>query len=67
MNASTDVMLHSYQLRATVGEHYNEEDVVVIATHGTNEPQEFITTFGLNQPGAEVAFKVYLILTTDNE
>ena len=66
-DASTDAMLHSYQLRATVGDHYNEEDAVVIATHGPNEPREFITTFGLNQPEAEVAFKVFVILTTDNE
>ena len=65
--ASTDPMLHSYQLRATVGDHYNEEDAVVIDTHGPNVPREFITTFGLNQPGAAVAFKVFVILTTDNE
>ena len=49
------------------GDHYNEEDAVVIDTHGPNEPQEFITTFGLNQPGAAVAFKVFVILNTDNE
>jgi hypothetical protein len=66
-DASTDAMLHSYQLRGTVGDHYNEEDAVVIDTHGPNDPREFITTFGLNQPGAAVAFKVYVILTTDNE
>ena len=66
-DASTDAMLHSYQLRGNVGDHYSDEDAVVIATHGPNDPREFITGFGLNQPGAQVAFKVYVVLTTDNE
>jgi len=66
-DASTDATLHSYQLRGNVGDHYSDEDAMVIATHGPNDPREFITTFGLNQPGAQVAFKVYVILTTDNE
>ena len=66
-DASTDLMLHSYQLRGNVGGHYSDEDAVVIATHGPNEPRKFVTTFGLNQPGAEAAFKVYVIMATDNE
>ena len=66
-DASTDPLLHSYQLRGTVGEHYNEEDAVVIASHFPQEPREFLTPFGLTQPGAQVAFKVFVILTTDNE
>ena len=66
-DASTDAMLQSYQLRGNVGEHYSDEDAVVIATHGPNAAREFVTPFGLNQPGAHVAFKVFVILTTDNE
>ena len=66
-DASTDALLHSYQLRATVGDHYDGEDAVLLATHGPGDPREFLTTFGLNQPGAQVAFKVFVILTTDNE
>jgi hypothetical protein len=66
-DASTDSMLQSYQLRGNVGEHYSDEDAVVIATHGPNAAREFVTPFGLNQPGAQVAFKVFVILTTDNE
>ena len=66
-DASTDAMLHSYQLRGTVGDHYDEEDAVVIATNAPGAPREFITPFGLNQPGAKVALKVFVILTTDNE
>ena len=65
--ASTDSMLHSYELRGTVGDRYSDEDAVVIATHSPNDPREFVTTFGLNQPGAEIALKVYVVLTTGNE
>lgn len=66
-DASTDAMLHSYQLRGTAGDEYDEEDAVVIATNAPGAPREFLTSFGLNQPGARVAFKVFVILTTDNE
>ena len=65
-DASTDAMLHSYQLRGTVGDDYNE-DAVVIATHAPADPREFVVPFGLNQPGAKVALKVYVILITGNE
>ena len=34
---------------------------------GASGPREFITPFGLNQPGARVALKVYVILNTGNE
>ena len=60
-------MLERYELRGTVGDRYEEADAVVIASHSPSEPREFITTFGLNQPGAEVALKVFVILTTGNE
>ena len=50
-----------------MGDHYDEEDAVVIATNAPGAPREFITPFGLNQPGAKVALKVFVILTTDNE
>ena len=65
--ASTDRLLHSYELRGNVGQTYSAEDAVVIATHGPNELREFVAPFGLNQPGAEVALKVFVILTTGNE
>ena len=35
--------------------------------HGPKQPREFVATFGLNQPGAAVAFKVFVTLTTDHE
>ena len=65
--ASAESMLESYQLRGSVGDAYNEEDAVVLATHGPEDAREFVTTFGLNQPGAQVALKVFVILTTGNE
>ena len=48
-------------------DHYDEEDVVVIATPGPNDPREFVTTFVRAQPGAQMAFKVFVTLNTDNE
>jgi hypothetical protein len=66
-DASNDAMLERYELRGTVGDRYVDGDAVVIASHGPNDPREFTTTFGLNQPGAEVALKVFVILTTGNE
>ena len=66
-DASTDGTLYSYQLRGNVGSDYNDEDAVVIATNAPGAPREFITPFGLNQPGARIALKVYVILTTGNE
>lgn len=66
-DVSEDPMLERYELRGTVGEHYDEADAVVIASHTPAQPREFITTFGLNQPGAQVALKVFVILTTGNE
>ena len=66
-DASTDSMLESYELRGSAGDEYNDEDAVVIATNEPGAPREFITPFGLNQPGAKVALKVYVKLTTGNE
>jgi hypothetical protein len=65
--ASTDPLLARYELRGTVGDHYDEQDAVVIASRLPNEEREFVTTFGLTQPGAEVAFKVFVVLSTGNE
>ncbi len=64
---SIDGMLARYELRGHVGEEYHEEDAVVIASRLPEEPREFVSTFGLTQAGAQVALKVYVILTTGNE
>ena len=65
--ASEDAALLHYQLRGTVGEDYDEDDAVALATRGPEEAREFLTKFGLGQPGARIALKVYVILTTGNE
>ena len=64
---STDPMLHSFQLRGNVGDDYSDEDAVVLETRNPGDAREFVTGFGLNQPGAKIALKVYVILTTGNE
>lgn len=64
---STDPTLESYQLRGNVGDEYSNEDAMVIATNAPGAPREFNVSFGLNQPGAKVALKVYVILNTGNE
>jgi hypothetical protein len=66
-DASTDPDLARYELRGNPGEHYQDDDAVVVATHAPADPREFTTGFGLNQPGAQVALKVYVVLTTGNE
>lgn len=65
--ASADPDLKAYQLRGNVGDRYDDGDAVVIATHEPGEPLEFVTNFGLTQPGARIALKVFVILTTGNE
>lgn len=65
--ASADPDLLEYQLRGTVGDKYEEDDAIVIASHGPGDAREFMTAFGLTQPGATVALKLYVVLTTGNE
>jgi hypothetical protein len=66
-DASPDPKLAAYQLRGNVGDEYSDEDAVVIATNAPDAPREFVTPFGLNQPGAKVALKVFVQLDTGNE
>jgi hypothetical protein len=64
---STDALLERYELRGNVGDHYDNDDAIVIATNQPGDPREFVTNFGLTQPGAQIALKVYVVLTTGNE
>ena len=66
-DASTDATVSHYELRGNAGDEYNDGDAVVIASHEPGEPMEFVTPFGLTQPGARAAFKVFVVLTTGNE
>ena len=65
--ASEDPALLQYQLRGTVGEDYDEEDAVVLATNTPAEARAFLTDFGLGLPGAQIALKVFVILASGNE
>ncbi len=64
---STDAMLSGYQLRGHAGTEYDEAYAEVIANHTPAEPREFLTSFGLSDPGVHMVFKVFVILTTGNE
>ncbi|HEY0551320.1 MAG TPA: hypothetical protein VGF13_17070 [Verrucomicrobiae bacterium] len=64
---SAEPAIKSYQLRGNIGEKYDGQDAVVLATHEPNDAREFVTNFGLSQPGAQVALKVFVILETGNE
>ena len=66
-DASNEPTLVAYQLRGHAGDDFDPDLAVVIDTHGPNDPREFITPFGLNQPGAQVALKVFVMLSTGNE
>lgn len=64
---STDVLLLRHELHAVAGEDWSAEDAEVVAVlpKGAN-PSEFLTNFGLTQPGAAATYSVYVVLTTGN-
>jgi len=39
----------------------------VVETNSPEDGLEFITNFGLNQPGTQATFKVYVVLNTGRE
>lgn len=66
-SAITQSGIKKVQLRGHVGTKWDEELATTIAEHAPDAAPEFITTFGLTQPGASVVMKVYVINETDNE
>lgn len=66
-DASEAADLKEYQLRGNVGATFKSEDAVVIATNAKDAPREFISTFGLTQPGAKVSVSVYVITNSGNQ
>lgn len=66
-DASAEADLARYELRGNPGDKYDEDDAVVIATNLPADLREFVTNFGLTQPGAVTTMKVYVVLTTGNE
>ena len=65
--ASTDANLDRYEVRGVPGPDYSGDDEAVLGTVEKDEPREFRTDFALGTPGAVASFKVYVVLTTDNE
>jgi hypothetical protein len=65
--ASAAADLKEYQLRGVVGEEWDEEDAVTIATNGPDAAREFVVNFGLTQPGTSVVLKVYVVTLTGRE
>ena len=66
-SAVTQSGIKKVQLRGHVGTKWDEDLAVTIAEHAPGDAPEFITSFGLTQPGASVVMKVYVISDTDNE
>jgi hypothetical protein len=66
-DASPEPTLARYELRGTPGETYEEDDAVTLATHLPADPREFLTGFGLTQPGTRATFKLFVVLATGNE
>jgi hypothetical protein len=64
---SEDADFKEYQLRGAVGDDADTEDAVVLATHAARVPEEFVSTFGLTQPGAAVTLWVYVVTEDGNE
>ncbi len=66
-DASPEATLARYELRGNPGEEYDEDDAVTLATHSPTAAREFLTGFGLTQPGTQASYKVFVILATGNE
>lgn len=65
--ASLDPDLDHCELHAVTGDDWNTEDAEVVLTLPAGaDPRLFLTTFGLNQPGASATFSVYVVLNTGN-
>lgn len=59
--------LKEYQLRGNVGPTFSSQDAVVIATNAKDAPREFVSAFGLTQPGAKVSVSVYVVTNAGNQ
>ena len=65
--ASTNPELDHYEVRAVPGGTYNTDDEVAVATIDKDATRELLTDHFLTDPGQTASFKVYVVLTTDNE
>lgn len=65
--ASDNPNLERYSIRYVTGDDYEDRLESTLASIEKDAPRELTTTQGFAEPGAKVAFKVYVILTTGNE
>lgn len=64
---SEEATLKRYQVRVCRGPSYDEDEAAVLANVDPEAPREVFTLDGLPQPGSQASYKVFVILTTDNE
>ena len=65
--ASGNAALDHYEVRAVPGGTYNVDDEVAVATIAKDAPRTLLTDQFLGAPGQTASFKVYVVLTTENE
>lgn len=65
-SASENPNLDHYEVRSSPGTKYSTSDEFVVA-HVAKTEDEFLTDSGLVASGSSALFKVYVVLTTDNE
>lgn len=64
---SDDADLARYEIRAVPGPDGEAADEVLVATIPKAGPLTFATGFALDEPGAIVTLRAYVVLTTGNE
>jgi hypothetical protein len=65
--ASADGALSHYEVRWCPGRVYDKKEERVAGRVGRAGPRVFMAREGLESPGDEVCFRVYVVLETDNE
>ena len=65
--ASADLDLQDYQLRAIPGLDYSADDATTLHTFSPADPRDFLTGAGFAIPGTAMTYKIYVRLTTGNE
>ncbi len=65
--ASKDSKLSHYELRGCAGPEYVRDDETLIAQIPPTDPLTIETRAHLSQPGSIASYRVYVVLTSDNE
>jgi len=65
--ASGEERLSHYEVRWCRGEHYDKKKERAAGRVEKEGPRVFLTRLGLTKPGAAASFRVYVVLTSENE